>query len=81
MRKIITSRMYRAGNISVSLTLWEIFKGKHNHLYEIKEVFQGRKNRNELLRGVYNDDGVARVEFKNMTNNIERTIPIAEMIA
>jgi hypothetical protein len=80
MRTIIKSRIYKAGNILVSLTLWEVFSGRNNHLYEIKETFRGSRSRNDLLRGVYNDEGVARVDFKNMLNNIERTIPIAEMV-
>lgn len=68
------------GHVLVMLNLYETYNGSRN-FYHIVEVFQGPRISNELLRGVYRDEDIARVEFKNITDKIENVIPRKRIMA
>jgi hypothetical protein len=77
MNTTIKSRYYRVKNISVELSLVRMERGMDVR-YAIFESFKGTKHKNNIIRGVFNDMDVARVEFKNIANNLERTLPISD---
>jgi hypothetical protein len=77
MRTVIQSRFYKVRNITVEILLLRIESGSDLR-YIVLEKLNGTKYQNEILRGVYNDSDVARIEFKNITNNLERTLPIKD---
>lgn len=68
------------GKVLVTLDLYETYNGGKN-FFHIAETFRGPRLENELLRGIYRDEGVARIEFKNMANRIESVIPHKGLIA
>lgn len=77
MITVIKTRFYRVRNINVEVLLVRNEQGRDIR-YTIVEKFQGTKYKNEILRGVYNDLGVARIEFKRIANNLERVMPMVD---
>ncbi len=56
----------------------EILLLKHEQVYTITERFKSTRHQNEILRGVYNDLGVAKIEFKKIANKLERVMPMMD---
>lgn len=73
-RTVIKSRFYKVKSINVEVSLIRVEQGMDIR-FIIVERFQGEKYKNEIVRGVFNDQGIARVEYKNVICNLERLLP------
>lgn len=74
MRTLLKSRFYKVKNIRVELQLLKIEEGDTRYI--VLERFTGSKYKNEIMRGVFSDYEIARIEFKNVAAGIERLLPV-----
>lgn len=79
MEIIIKGREYRRDNIRVSLNLMENFNNGELTYKVVEEFWDSKGHVNKLLRGIYRNKLVAKVEYRRMLNNLERTLPLHEV--
>lgn len=80
MEIIIKGREYRRDKLRVSVNLMEDYSFQGMVRYRIYEEFWGRDGKvNKILRGVYYHLSDAKIEYKRILNNVERTLPVREL--